>query len=378
MLVDYLIYNEDEKKYFYSNFFKTSFYKKIPYFILSIIFSFIALIVHYPQKIFSQSKSIFLFKKIFNMSYSFVIYIEKLFIPKDLSIIYPSFDKIVDKNPIYFFSPIILVIFVLIFFLIKNKKIIFGLSFFIITLLPVLNFFPVGLGVPADRYTYVPMVGLFYIFAEGYNILLQRFVKYRMFLYFLIFFIIILLSYISFNRTLVWEDNYRLFRDVLNKNPNEPIVYKIIGQHLVKKEDYYNVIKYFNRAIRLNPRYVDAYNSLGNLYSKIQNYDAAIKNYNMVLHIFPYHAKTYYDRGIVYFNKKFYDKALLDYTRAIELKKDYVEAYVNRGNIYFNLKLYDDAIKDYDKAIKINPNFWQAYQNRAVSYFYKENYKKSY
>jgi len=152
-----------------------------------------------------------LFNKFLNAHFHILFYITKLFLPINLYCMYP---KLYSENmavPLYVtVSPILvyLLTFFVIYSLKYSKKIFFGFSFFIITIFPCLGFFPTGAATMADRYMYIPLIGLAYILAEFFIYIYNKLKnKFRVLFLSIGIIIICLFIYLSFMRTIDWKNN---------------------------------------------------------------------------------------------------------------------------------------------------------------------------
>ena len=362
--------------------------EKIPLILLSVIFGIISI---YAQKSFHAFKleySLKILDNLFNAIYGIVFYLIKIIVPDKLSCIYPAPAKMHGLYSYIFKSaPFILIILILIImWLSKYKKIFWGIIFFIVTVLPVLQLIPIGQAVPADRYMYIPAIGLFYIFANIFNIIYQKRNKHiKPILIILIFLIISTFSYLSFKRCYVWKDSITLWNDVLSKYPNVSTAYLNRGLAYGDNGDYDKAVEDYKKAIIYDAMSADAYNNLGNIYFFRNELDLALINYNKAIDIFLKTgvpnielAKVYNNRGNIYARKNLFDNSIADFNRAIELNQYYSDAYFNRANVYYKLKKFYNAISDYNQVIKINPYDIKAYKNRAICYFLTEDYEKAY
>ena len=140
--------------------------KYIPFFIISILFSFVTLNIYYDG---AYKVGVPLFEqtlKFLNIHYNLLFYIYKVFFPFHLSAMYPSFYSNC-MPPVYILYSPCLVYFLFLFSILSlkfNKKIFFGIIFFVINILPVIGFLKsVSTSVIACRYCYIAYLGLFYI-----------------------------------------------------------------------------------------------------------------------------------------------------------------------------------------------------------------------
>jgi len=238
---------------------------------------------------------------------------------------------------IYYFSPLLIIGFIyLVYRFVREKKIVvFGFSFLIVTIALVLQFFPVGGAVVADRYTYVPYIGLaFMLTLYAQKIFISQ--KNKQYLVSVIFSVVIIVfSVLSFNRNKVWANGVTLFDDVIENHP----------------EAFY------------------AYHSRGIAYYYLGDYKSSLKDYNKAIELNNSYGLTFYNRGLTQMMLKQYGEALQSFSRTIELIPTHDQAYNDRAIANYNLNKFDDAIKDYTKSIALNPQNARAFYNRGVTYY---------
>ncbi|OGS46123.1 MAG: hypothetical protein A2539_03275 [Elusimicrobia bacterium RIFOXYD2_FULL_34_15] len=357
--------------------------EKLPFFVLSLIFGIITIFAQRSIKNIKEGQVLTFFDIVFNVCNELIFYITKLFLPLKLSAVYPFLERIGGiLSKVFSISPIIIVVLVIVIFFSKkySKKIIFGSLFFLITLLPVLNIIPVGRVIPADRYTYIPFIGLLYILGEGifylYTQKTQKMIKISIVI--LLIIVIPAFSYLTFQRCKIWESSFTLMSDVIENYPETVTVsYNNRGNSYRDNKEYEKAIEDYNHAVKINPLYAEAYNNRGMAYFNRGEYDNAIDDYTKSIEIDSGYAKAYSNRGIAYWNKKEYDIAVEDFNQAINMNPKLKEAYNSLGNVYFTRSDYDKAIFYYSKAVEIDPYYAEAYQNRSGAYFMKKEYNKS-
>jgi hypothetical protein len=159
-LIEYLLRHKIDKK---------TLFGKLPFGLISLVFCIITLLTQYGP---SHAKPAHLFSFLDNIlraGYGLMFYIYKIILPVRLSGLYPNPQNIGGNYPMVFFlAPLVIILLILLIIKFRNnRKVIFGTGFFIITILPVLQLLPVGWAIAADRYTYIPAIGIFYLFGEG-------------------------------------------------------------------------------------------------------------------------------------------------------------------------------------------------------------------
>jgi tetratricopeptide (TPR) repeat protein len=309
--------------------------EKIPFLVIAFIFGIIASFALRSSGMVDPKSSFSFFKNIFIISEVLTSYFSKLVLPIKLSCVYPFIKGITS-----FWSYVSLT--TILGFLIAgillgryNKKITFGTLFFFITILPVLP-----IKIVADRYSYIPSIGIFFIAAEGfywvYRSKLEPIKIVKPILAILLIGILGTFSFLTWERCHVWKDSISLWNNVLKNYPSLPIAYNNRGEVYLRRGDYDKAISDFNEALRIDPDYETAYT-------------------------------LYENRGSAYLLKGDYERAIVDYNRAVRIRPNYALAYHNRGTAYLNKGNIEEAIADFNKALEIDPEYAEAYFNKAIA-----------
>ena len=266
---------------------------KLPFLILAIIFGVISI---NSQKnygaIIDISHSFSIFDRIFLVSYSASFYIIRLIMPVKLCIMHDYPTKLSGMLPIeYYLSSIFIISIFVTIIIIKSsqfkKDLIFGLLFYLITIIFVLQIIPVGYAITAEHYSYLPYIGL--VFTIGIfllKIINENKLKILIFKFLLVIITLIFLM-LTYNRNKVWENGVTLFTDVIKKNPNYGDGYNSRGVAYFNMQRYNEAIKDYNKAISLKPDFVEAYNNRGNAYYVLNKYNEAINDWEKAIQLNP-------------------------------------------------------------------------------------------
>ncbi len=341
--------------------------EKIPFFVVAFGFGILALSIPGAIRGSRSASPLSLIDKISIYWKIIIFYLTKLLYPTRLSCLYPSVGELVTPWPhLFLYSPI-MVGFILVYFIFTKRirEILFGLIFFLVTLAPALP-----LRIVADRYTYIPYLGLFLLFGEFLSWLFyqsQRKLRWvRPILFMILFGIVGILFFLTWERGRVWKDSVTLWDDVIKNYPGISKAYASRGEAYSEMGEYDQAILNYNKALEINPRFAEAYYDRGNAYNRKGHLDQAILDYTKAIEFRPNYAEAYYNRGNAYAKKDQWDQAIIDYNKAIEINENYVEAYVNRGSIYSMKQQFDQAISNFDRAIEINPKYAIAHFNKAL------------
>ena len=342
--------------------------EKLPFFLLSIGFGIVAV---WAQKSTGATDVInfsFLQRIVF-ACYGFINYILQLFFPLHLSAYYPYPIKSTESIPaLYYIYPVLLAgLLIAVFYSVRfTKKYFFGVGFFAVTIFLVLQLLPVGGAVMADRYSYIPSIGIFYLAGEGFSFLLNKNLKVPAFL--LLTAIAIFFSVRTYTTCAIWKDDLTLWNNVISQYQTVPLAYNNRGLVYLNEGKNDTALQDFNKAIELNPDYAKAYNNRGTLFINENKNDEALKDFDKAIELMPGSEGFHIGRGNALKNKNRFEEALMEYDKAINLRADFAEAFYSRGTLFMNQGNYSQAIAEYSKAINLNPNYIEAYLNRGNSF----------
>ena len=306
--------------------------------------------------------------------YGLFFYVFKSIVPVHLSALYPFPARLDARMNISLLVSLPLVIGVaaaIYHYRGRLQKLVFGPLFFLITLLPMLQIIRIGDAIVAERYTYIPMLGVYYFFAECFRHVIKGKLldnkAAKGLLWAGVGMSLIIFACMTRQRCGVWNNSLSLWNDVIEKFPCA-IAYIHRGLAYSAAKDNDRAMQDYVRAITLDPDYAPAYNDLGAAFKDKGDYGRAIENYTRAIGLCPRYAKAYGNRGIAYKNKGDNGRAIEDYTRAITLDPRFAAAYNNRGVAYNALGDHDRAIDDLTRALALNPEYAMAYYNRGLAF----------
>ena len=268
----------------------------------------------------------------------------------------------------------LLVIFLLIgilFFQVRadNKVNLFCLGWFVLTWLPVSNIIPISTKM-ADRYLYLPAVGLFLLFSLSvYNTTHRWFSrKAKQFVTVsVIAFLIFSLSYLSIDRNRVWANSQTLWEDSLRKAPAYWVPHMNLGLTMAQQGKIEEAIFYYRESLRLNPNSVHTHNNLGVVLLERGQIGDAIGHYVAALRLQSDYAETYNNLGVALFRLGDFDKAIAHYREALRLDPNFGKAHNNLGNALAEQGRFAEAISHYSKALETKAHYPEAHNNLGAA-----------
>ncbi|MEI7663713.1 MAG: tetratricopeptide repeat protein [Bacteroidota bacterium] len=368
ILVDYFLQRRFDRK---------NILEKIPFFAIALFFGIVAIFAQKANH-FINPMGIPVSRSIFYAPYSLCVYLFKFLLPVNQIVVYDYPLTETGTLPWYlYFSPIIfLAVCAVIWKTWKTKRYItFGILFFLATILPVLQFLPVGPEVVAERYTYIPYIGLSFILAFAFWEYCPKFnAKTKTILDGTAILLLVFISFLAFNRTLVWRDSIALWTDVMDKNPGHIAAYSNRAFMYNENKEYEKAIQDLTEGIRRDPgdtKFLNFYTSRAFLYKKLEKYDLALADYSKALEIRPDSVKPYLDRGILYTDRfRKYDLGIHDFRKFLKKYPEDINCNFNLGIAYYKKTDFDSAKIYFNKSIELNPANGDAH-NLLASIFYK-------
>ncbi len=309
-----------------------------------------------------------------NAPVSFAAYLIKTFWPGNLIVFYPFPGHV----PVWQWGGAVLfVLLASVAVVVKAKQrpcLLAGWLWYAITLLPVLKIIQIGSDAMADRYHYLPSIGISIMLAWGMPLLVKNSTMRKRILLPAAIVMIAMMALLAWQQTRYWKNSITLLHHAVDVKKDVYVLYESLGHAYYFNGDNRTALTQYDKALSLNPNYAPAYFHRANAFAGTGQDDKALQDYSTAVRLQPDYITAYYTRGIVYAGIGEYLAAIADYSKVIALDRNHVRAYNSRGIAYLKLDEPRKAIEDFDEAIRRNPDFGVAYNNRAYSYFTQGNH----
>lgn len=341
--------------------------------------------------------------KIVISAHNFMTYIQKAFWWGKLSAFHPYPENKTALPGSFYFS---LVLFLALtaaalWSVRKNKNPFFGFAFYAITIALVLKIVTVGSALIAERYTYIPYIGIFFVVGWLFQRYAEKSTSSRNVGLVLIGLFALACTGATWRQAGVWKNGLTLFDQAVKNTPSNIAYLNRAGQLMIAKQ-YDQALADYNKADQLEPmhtlgikgrgllllemkRYAEAlrdfefvekqggadaavYLKKGGCLVNLQRPEEAIKNFDKALELKPNYGGAVHDRAAAYFHLKNYPQALADYTKALELGESKGQTLRNRGAVYLLMGKYPEAIQDFDEAIVNKVDAGDLHYYRSAAY----------
>jgi Flp pilus assembly protein TadD len=373
--------------------FKDLLLEKIPFLLLAIAASGIALSTQ--KRAMSSLSETTLAERIANASLSYVQYLRKIFWPNDLAVFYPFPESLLIWEVIT--SAILLIAITGAAFKLRTRyPVLFvGWFWYMITLVPVIGIVKIGLQSMADRYAYIPSIGIFVIVVWFIADLAHKSFRRKLVLSGAGSMCMLLLAVTAWKQTAYWKDTMTLFSHTLAATSERNfIALGAIGRALEKQgyldealqkfdealmvAPWYEYAKIhqgmilmnrgkldaavfkYDEAILQNPTTVPGHINLGIIMGMQGNLDAAIKNFRIALDFDPRSAAANYNMALTLYNQGKTDEAIGYYEKALDISPTDHECHFNLGIALLQIGRKVDAIRHFREALRLKPDFNEA------------------
>jgi tetratricopeptide (TPR) repeat protein len=333
--------------------------EKVPLFVLSAISSCLALYAESAINALGSLNDLSLTKRASNGIFSYAVYLKKLFWPVDLAVFYPYVDIAIWQVLVSATFLVVITIFAIKYFR-RYPYLVVGWFWYLGTLVPVIGLIQIGSHAMADRYAYVPFIGLFTIISWGVSQNLFKTKYAKVITALACISIIIMLSVTTHNQIKVWNNTATLFKSALKSNPNNYLAYNMLGLDTADRDDNELALSYYNVALKINPHFDQAYNNAGLVLVKMGRRYEALKYFEKAIQINKFSAEAYYNLGLFLMQENNFDRAVSYFSKAIEIKKNngselLVDAHNNLGIALARKGDTQKALEHFQEALRYNP-----------------------
>jgi Flp pilus assembly protein TadD len=242
----------------------------------------------------------------------------------------------------------------------RRPYVIVGWLWYVGTLVPVIGLIQVGAQSYADRYTYIPLIGIFVVLAWGVAELLTPLAAPRTGIV-LGAAALAVLAAASHAQAALWHDSMTLYEHDLRVNGDNPLVLNLIGVTLADRGQSGDAIPRFERAIRMSPSYVRAYDNLGLALIKTGRPADAIPQLETAIRIDPAAPEPRNTLGVALSRTNRTSEAIEQFETALRLRPDNPAALTNLGSALVSTGSIDEGTRMYEKALRLDPRYAEAH-----------------
>lgn len=351
--------------------------EKMPLFVLAASSSLITYIVQQQTGAMAGSDILPISIRATNALVSYISYISKMVYPSGLAVFYPHPLKLQIWQPIVSAVMLVAITTIVIYTGRRRRYLAVGWLWYLGTLIPVIGLVQVGLQAMADRYTYLPLIGIFIIVSWGAADLTAKWRYRNVWLGITAGVILIALLVCTRTQAGYWQNSLTLFGRALDVTEDNQVMQTNYGNALLENGQIEESVKHFNEALRLRPEDFEARYNLGLAFLNLGKTDEAIACFTESLKTSNKPYKVHSDLGLAYVEKGEIDKAIGHYNEALRLEPGYVKAINNLGSALKKQGKIDEAIQQWERALQLQPDFANPHYNLGVMMAEQEKYNEA-
>jgi len=367
--------------------------EKLPLFAISTAASLLTFVVQQKWKATASFELIPPATRFQNALISYAVYVGKLFWPSRLAAFYPY-----SKEPLLVQSLLagigLAAVTVLVICAFRRRPYLAaGWFWYLLTLIPVIGLVQVGAQARADRYTYIPMIGLAIMLAWGAEELLQAWSRVRVALFAALASACVVVTWVQVG---YWQDSLSLFqhaievthdnwvarfnlasfldargskdeavtqlREVVRLRPLFVPAHSELGQILVGQGQTDEGVRELHTAVQLKPDDADAHYRFGSALGTLGRVDEAAAEFSETVRLQPENADAHYNLALALAGQEKMKEAASEFGATVRLRPNDAEANFNWGIALARLGQVDEAIPAFSKAVQLRPDFTEARQ----------------
>jgi len=342
-------------------------FEKLPLFILAVIVGVVTFLSSLHGDVTISIDKLPMGDRLANAAVSYARYLEKMFWPKNLAVFYPYSREF----SLFQMSSALLLLSVIsglaIFLAHRYRYLLAGWLWYLGTLVPVIGLIQVGKQAMADRYAYIPMIGLFIIIAWGVPDLLRAWPQRKIILVISSAAVVSSLMVCTILQVRYWQNGVTLFKHALQVTDMNSRAHYNLGISLTDIGRFEEAVYHFTNAMKLEPEYAGAYGYMGIALARQGKTDEAMVYYLEALRIKQDDEMTHNNLGVALAGKGKFEEAIAHFQQALKIRPDYVYANRNMAGALAKLGRTEEAIGYYEIALKLDKDNAVTHNNLGLA-----------
>jgi len=329
--------------------------EKIPFFLLSLGFGILGIYTLSLQGSLADDVTQYnFFDRLLIGGYSWIVYLIKAVVPYKMVAMYP-YPKFLTWE--FYVAPIVGIGTVVAAFWAFKKEwtgIVFGFLVFFFNVVFMLQILGAGQGFIADRFTYIPYLGLFFIAGYYLDYFTKNKSKAGVFLKYGLMVFLGISALLSYRQIKTWENGETLWTHAIKHLETTTLPHGNRGFYYRNKKQYQKALADYNEAIKIKPK-GDLYNSRGKTYFDMGQIASAIKDYQEAIKFNPEKAEFHVNLGAAFGAQGNIDAAVIALNAGVAADPEFANGYLNRSLAYSQQSNFQAALQDIDKYLNLKP-----------------------
>lgn len=322
----------------------------------------------FSQRLFlNPMGNLSLMERLGNAAIAAVIYLRQLVWPSGLCVFYPY-----PRHSLPLPQVLLAMLFVVsasaAAFMWRRKYpyIFTGWFWFLGMLVPVSGIIQVGEQAHADRYTYLPQIGLYILATWFIADALFKWRHRRVVVGTAMICSILTLTWLAWKQTGYWRDSRALWVHAIAVNPQNDTAHVSLCDLDLREHHLKEAIVHARRAVEIRPDSTDAHSRLAIVLSELGQNEEASVHFQKALETHQIRPRLHYNIGTLLLNSGHLDKAIAEFKKELQIQPEFVEAQNNLGIALTSKGDLDDALTHFQKAMELDPQLSKVHHNIAM------------
>jgi len=301
-----------------------------------------------------------------NAIVSYADYIGKMVWPRNLAVFYPHS----GMPPFWLVLGSALILLIITVLVLRSAKrfpyLTTGWLWYLGTLVPVIGLIQVGLQALADRYTYVPLIGIFVIMAWGVPELTRKWHNRKTLMVVSSSLILAILMFSTWSQARYWQNSFTLFEYAVKATADNYMAHNNLGVALAKIGEKEKAAFHYSEAIRIKPNFENAHYNLGNYLASQGMTAEAIAHYSEAIRIRPAYSKAHNNLGAMLAFQGKFQEAIVQYEKALQTEPANASYHYNLGIALASMNRLEEAGHYFREALRIQPNYAEVHNDLGI------------
>jgi Flp pilus assembly protein TadD len=362
-----LLTRKDPTPAIQKRFFWSLIWEKAPFFVLTAASSIVTIYSQHKGGAMSSIKIVPITFRFINALWSYVLYLVKMVWPVDLAVLYPLPITLTIAQGLFAGAFLGGVSFLVIRSAKRYPYFLVGWLWYLVTLVPVIGLVQVGSQSMADRYTYLPLIGIFIMLAWGMRIAAGNDRIRRAALSAIAIILLIACSVCTWFQLGYWKNSTTLFSHAASAVSGNYIAHEALGLALAKNGRFDEAITQYSESLRIWPEYDRALIGMGNVLVRQGRMDEAAVFADRALRLKPDSSEAHFLLGFVLMNQGRNDEALDQYYAGLRSDPENEGIHHIIGVILGSQGKLDESIGQFKEALRIKPDYADAHYGLGVA-----------
>ena len=331
--------------------------EKIPLAALSIASSVVTLVVQRQSGAVVRLDLIPLAVRVANATLAYAQYLVRIVWPANLAVMYPAPRTMPDAAPLALAAVVLLAVTASVIALARRRPyLLVGWFWYIVTLLPVIGIIQVGVQSTADRYTYVPSIGIFVMIAWGLADVVAALPRARVSVAAAAAAALIACVGLTVRQVQYWKSSQALWEHALEVTDDNYFAHASLGYVLWKAGEAEKGLPHLREALRIRPDFAEAHNNLGVVLAGRGDLAAAAAEFVEATRVDPNYEAAKGNLSAVRARMASPDTSLAKYAAAVKAKPSDITAHNEFGAALAAKGRIDEAMEQFKEALRLDPN----------------------